>query len=196
MAIHRRDALALLLVTAALVWLGRPRARPLEAPPLPAATVDAAPAPSFSLPRAGGGSLGSDELRGHVLVINFWATWCGPCREELPALDRLERALAGEGLRVLAVSVDASPQAAARFAEARGLGLTVLGDPGEEVARRYGVGAYPTTVVVDRRGRVVHRTVGAFAWDAPAALAWLRTLLLPATPSPAPTQDQEERGRS
>jgi peroxiredoxin len=173
----RRDALALLLVAAALVWLGRPRGAPLEAPPLPAGAAAGAPAPAFALPRAAGGALSSDALRGRVVVLNFWATWCPPCREELPALERVHRALAGEGLAVVAVSVDARPEAVARFAAARGLGFAVLSDPREQVARRYGVAAYPTTVVVDRRGRIAHRAVGAFAWDAPEAVAWLRTLL-------------------
>ena len=167
----------LLLVVAALVWLGRPRTGPLEAPPLPAPRPAGEPAPAFALPRADGGSFSLEAARGSAVVVNFWATWCAPCREELPALDRLQRALAGEGLVVVAVSVDARPEAVARFARERGLGFAVLVDPREEVARRYGVGAYPTTVVVDRAGRVVHRAVGAFAWDAPETVAWLRSLL-------------------
>lgn len=186
MPLRRRDALALLVVVAALVWLGRPRAPALRPPPLPPHGAERSLAPSFALPRAGGGAISSadggdfssvDDGRGRVLVVNFWATWCPPCREELPALARLQDGLAGQGLLVLAVSVDARPAAAARYAHQRGLALTVLGDPREEVARRFGVRAYPTTVVVDRAGRVAHRVVGGFAWDAPETVAWLRGLL-------------------
>jgi peroxiredoxin len=179
-SLRRRDALVLFLVVAALLWLGRPRAVRLAPPPAPPAVAAAArpPAPAFALPRAAGGAFSSSEGgRARVLVVNFWATWCGPCRDELPALARLHAALAGEGALVVAVSVDARAEAAARFASARDLPFPVLSDPNEDVARRFGVFAYPTTVVVDRAGRVAHRAVGAFAWDAPDTVAWLRTLL-------------------
>ena len=178
MPLRRRDALALLLVVAALVWLGRPREAALAPPPLPEPGTGGALAPAFALPRVDGGSFSSEgDGRGRVLLLNFWATWCAPCREELPALARLHGELADQGLLVVGVSVDARPELAARFARERALAFAVLGDPREEVARRFGVRAYPTTVVVDRAGRVAHRAVGAFAWDAPEAAAWLRGLL-------------------
>ena len=118
------------------------------------------------------------DARGDVVLVNFWATWCPPCRRELPELQALDTALGGEGLRVFAVSVDAgATDALARFASARALRFPVLHDRDGEVARRYAVGAYPTTVVVDRAGRVVLRAAGAFAWNAPESVAWLRGLL-------------------
>jgi peroxiredoxin len=177
---RRRDALVLFLVLAALLWLGRPRGARLAPPPAPPAVAATArpAAPAFTLPRAAGGAFASAEGGSvRVLVVNFWATWCGPCRDELPALARLHAALANEGVLVVAVSIDAHAETAARFADARELPFPVLSDPSEEVARRFGVFAYPTTIVVDRAGRVAHRVVGAFAWDAPHTAAWLRTLL-------------------
>jgi len=175
--IRRRDALVLVLVAAGLVWLGRARGPVLQPPPLAAApAAERAPAPPFSLPRAGGGRFALEEARGRVVLVHFWATWCAPCRAELPALARLERARAGEGLVVAAVSVDARPEQAMRFAAARGLGSPVLFDPAEEVARRYGVAGYPTTFVVDAEGRVAQRLLGSFAWDAPEVEAWLAEL--------------------
>ena len=135
-----------------------------------------APAPPFELPRADGGSDSLASYAGRVVLLHFWATWCPPCRRELPALAALRAALGAEGLTVLAISVDAgSPEAVERFAAARAPGLAVLLDPREEVARRYGVGAYPTSVVIDRSGRVVQRAARRVcAWNAPESVAWFR----------------------
>jgi peroxiredoxin len=175
----RRREIAIVLAVAAAFVLLRARGGPLASPALPAASAPRErSAPPFELPRAEGGRASLDEQRGRVVLLNFWATWCPPCRAELPALQALHRSLAAEGLSVLAVSVDAGPgDAVARFAAGRGLDFPVLLDPGEEVARRYGVGAYPTSVVIDRRGRIVHRAPGAYAWDAPESVAWFRALL-------------------
>jgi peroxiredoxin len=174
----RRQLWILLALVAAFVLLrarGGELARPALPPP-PAAREHAAP--DFELARAQGGRAGLAEQRGRVVLLNFWATWCAPCRAELPALQALQRSLAADGLAVVAVSVDAGPsEAVARFAAGRGLDFPVLLDPGEDVARRYGVGAYPTSVVIDRQGRIVHRAPGAFAWDAPESVAWFRALL-------------------
>jgi peroxiredoxin len=137
-----------------------------------------AAAPDFALPRVGGGTGSLADARGSVAVVNFWATWCAPCRRELPALQGLEDALGAQGLRVLAVSVDAgSTDALARFADGRALRFAVLHDRDEAAARRYAVTAYPTTIVLDRAGRVALRRAGAFAWDAPPSVAWFAALL-------------------
>jgi peroxiredoxin len=142
------------------------------------APVAGTSAPPFELPRADGSRTSLADHAGRAVLLHFWATWCPPCRRELPALEALRAALEPEGLSVLAVSVDAgSGEAVARFTAERAPGLDVLLDPREHVARRYAVGAYPTSVVIDRGGRVVHRAAGAFAWDAPESLAWFRALL-------------------
>jgi peroxiredoxin len=113
-----------------------------------------------------------------VLLLNFWATWCAPCREELPTLEALHRELGDEGLAIIGVNVDpGSAERAGRFAEQQGLGFIVLHDPEQRVASSYGVLGYPTTVVIDRDGRIVLSELGAWDWSHPDAVAWLRELL-------------------
>jgi peroxiredoxin len=179
MELRRRDLWVFAVLALAFALLSRPRSAGLEPPSLPALPApERAAAPGFELPRLGGGSEGLGDVAGRVVVLHFWATWCAPCREELPALQALYAALRSNGLAVLAVSVDAGgPEGVARFAAERGLAFPVLRDPREEVARRYGVVAYPTSVVIDRHGRIVHQAPGAFAWNAPPVLDWFRRLL-------------------
>lgn len=177
---RRRDLLVLLALALAFALLSLPRERELAPPRLPAldATANQRAAAAFELPRADGSRTSLADHAGRAVLLHFWATWCAPCRRELPALEALRAALEPEGLSVLAVSVDGgSGEAVARFAAGRAPGLDVLLDPREEVARRYAVGAYPTSVVIDRQGRVVHRAAGAFAWDTPDSIAWFRALL-------------------
>jgi len=176
---RRREIWIVVAIAGAFALLSLPRERRLAAPVLPALpTTSARVGEPFELPGVAGGRVSLRDHAGQVVLLNFWATWCPPCREELPALQALHASLAGEGLSVLAVSVDGgSADAVARFAGERGLAFPVLHDPREEVARRYGVFAYPTSVVIDRAGRVVLSVPGAFAWDAPESLAWFRALL-------------------
>jgi peroxiredoxin len=179
MGLRRREWWIVIAIAAAFTVLSVPRAPRLVEPPLPPLPATGGrEAPVFELPLAAGGRAAYPERAGDVVLLHFWATWCPPCREELPALQALHAQLAPRGLRVLAVSVDGSaPETVARFAAERGLGFAVLHDPGEEVARRYGVAAYPTSVVIDRAGRVLLEAPGAFAWDSPASVAWFRSLL-------------------
>ena len=139
------------------------------------------PAPPFTLPVRGGGSVDLASLKGHVVVINFWATWCPPCVAEMPALDRLHRALSRDGLVVLGVSVDEDEAVLTSFIEKGGLTLKVLRDPGGTVASgAYRTTGYPETFVVDAKGVIVETYVGPADWDTPDALDHFRRLLKPA----------------
>lgn len=145
-----------------------------------AALSEGAGAPAFQAERPDGSSFDSSALRGRPVVLNFWATWCAPCVEELPSLEGLHRALGPEGLAVVAVSVDDEPQELRRFVARHRLTLDVLRDPGAHaVARRYGVEAFPTTFVIDADGVVRGVYVGPAEWDTPGALAHFRKLLSP-----------------
>ncbi|GMU63621.1 MAG: hypothetical protein AMXMBFR34_53840 [Myxococcaceae bacterium] len=131
----------------------------------PAPSAAARPAvPAFSLPRLTGGTVRLAALRGKVVVIDFWATWCPPCRAELPWLVRLAQRLDSKGVVLVAISEDDPPGQVPLVTEfARQVpGLerfAVLGDP--EIEARYGVISLPTLFIVDRRGRLVASFVGA-----------------------------------
>jgi len=128
--------------------------------------------PAFAAPTLDGDTIALADLRGSVILVNLWATWCRPCVRELPSLERLERDLEDEGLRVLAVNVDRLPEdrAAAevgRFLEAHGIDLTVLLDPRGRSEELFGSLGLPTTVVVDRQGGLAYRRLGEGRWDEP-----------------------------
>jgi peroxiredoxin len=117
------------------------------------------PAPDFTLRLAEGGNLRLAEQRGQVVLINFWASWCGPCRVEMPHLNRLHDKYKAGGFTVLGVNIDDDPRHGAATATRWGLKFPVLLDAEKTVTRRYDLGAMPSTVLVDRDGRIrfLHR---------------------------------------
>ncbi|HXB57820.1 MAG TPA: TlpA disulfide reductase family protein [Vicinamibacteria bacterium] len=141
-------------------------------------------APPFKLAALSGGEVDLGSLKGRLLVVNFWATWCPPCVQEMPSLERLHRALAGEGLVVLGISVDEDETALRRFVSEHGLTFPVLRDPGGTVAKGfYHATGYPETFVIDREGFVRAHYVGPAEWSTPEAIDHFRGLLRPAAAS-------------
>jgi peroxiredoxin len=127
--------------------------------PASAAVTASAPAPDFTLSTLGGPNLRLQEQRGQVVMINFWASWCGPCRVEMPHLARLYEKYRSAGFTVLAVNIDEDPHKAANLARQLGMRFPVLLDTEKKVSRLYDLSTMPSTVLVDRDGRVryVHR---------------------------------------
>ncbi len=149
----------------------------LSAPDTPDPLGRGARAPDFSLPRLGGGEVALGGLRGQVVLVNFWATWCKPCEDEMPAMETLYQELRDEGLELLAVSVDDDPGVVEEFAERLGISFPLLLDPDKEVAQAYQTFRFPETFLVDGEGVVVERYIGPKEWDAPAYVARIRRLL-------------------
>ncbi len=137
------------------------------------------PAPAFSLPRLEGEPLVLAELRGRVVLVNFWATWCKPCEEEMPSMQRLYETHGPAGFELLAVSVDAAKDRdeVAAFRERYGLTFPILLDPDQVVSRRYQSFRFPETLLIDREGIVVERYVGPREWDHPAYVERIGRLL-------------------
>jgi peroxiredoxin len=126
-------------------------------------------APDFTLRDLQDNSVSLRSLRGSVVVLDFWATWCGPCRASLPKLDELNREIADEGVKIFAVNLREEKAAAQKFADATGLRLPVLLDDSGKVAQTYAVSGIPQTVVIDKRG-VIRRVIVGFSPDTEAQL--------------------------
>jgi thiol-disulfide isomerase/thioredoxin len=136
------------------------------------------PIAAFDLKALNGGSLRSADLAGKVVLLNFWATWCGPCKEEMPSLARLQTRFDPARVRVVTVTADMYPQGIKQFLDHLHIGLPVAFDENEELTRRFMVRGLPTTVVIGRNGHVVGRAVGPRAWDGPDSVALVRQILL------------------
>jgi len=117
------------------------------------------PAPDFTLETLSGPNLRLQEYRGDVVLINFWASWCGPCRQEMPILDRLHQRYQEAGFAVLGVNVEGKRKAAEKVTNKSKVTFPVLIDAGQKVSETYDLEAMPTTVVVDRNGQIryIHR---------------------------------------
>jgi peroxiredoxin len=145
--------------------------------------TEGAPAPPLRLTAMQGGEVDRETYRGRVVLVNFWATWCPPCVEEMPSLERLHRALGPEGLVVLGVSIDEDSGALQDFVQRAGVTFPILRDPGgRKAAAAWRTTGWPETFVIDGEGRIVRKIVGPARWDTPEALAWFRGLLKPAAP--------------
>lgn len=124
-----------------------------------AAVVPQAPAPDFTLRTMNGPNLRLQEQRGQVVMVNFWATWCGPCRQEMPHLNKLYDKYKSSGFVLLGVNIDDDAAKATDLANKLGLKFPVLLDTDKKVSRTYDMNAMPATLLIDRDGKVryIHR---------------------------------------
>jgi thiol-disulfide isomerase/thioredoxin len=134
-------------------------------------------APEFILKTLDGQDLNLGALKGKIVLVNFWATWCGPCKEEMPALERLRQKFPEREFEVLAVTTDNQRKAIAGFSKTLGLTFPVLLDETKEVSDMFGVRGLPTSVLIDSDGRMLARAVGPRAWDGPEMLALIQSLV-------------------
>jgi cytochrome c-type biogenesis protein len=121
-------------------------------------------APQFAAQMLDGSDVSLAELRGKVVLLNVWATWCVPCRKEMPALQQLYQDLGAEGLVVLAVSVDAAGarDAVDAFVDERGIGFDIALDPSGGVQETFRTMGVPESFLIDRDGKIVRRWIGEF----------------------------------
>ena len=133
-------------------------------------------AEDFTLGLASGGSFRLGDHRGKTVLINFWATWCPPCREEMPALERLYRQHKEQGLVLVAVSIDADSAVVPPYVKASKLTFPIALDPKAEVANKYGVRALPSSFVVDGQGTMTALALGPRVWDNDASHSLVEAL--------------------
>ena len=112
------------------------------------------PAPDFTLTDAGGQSVTLSDLQGQVVMINFWASWCGPCREEMPLLEQIHQRYESLGFTLLGVNVEENSADGQAFLAERPVSFPVLYDPDNGISKLYDVVAMPSTVLIDRQGNV------------------------------------------
>ncbi|MFQ5663590.1 MAG: TlpA family protein disulfide reductase [Terriglobia bacterium] len=117
------------------------------------------------------------DLRGQVVVLNFWATWCPPCVAEMPSLERLQQRMQGRGLVVLGISVDEDPVAYENFLRTHNITFPNYRDPEKRISTLYGTFMYPETYIIDREGRLARKIIGPLEWDAPQVVDFLSGLL-------------------
>ena len=121
---------------------------------------------------------GLADYQGRVILLNVWATWCQPCRVEMPAMERLARQITDTGFRVVAVSVDVGDSTVVNaFVREMGLSFDILHDPSRAIERGYQTTGVPESFVIDRHGVIVKKVIGATAWDSPVNQILIRRLL-------------------
>lgn len=142
------------------------------------AGTDQRPAPPFSLPSLDGGKVNLKDFRGRYVLLNFWATWCGPCKVEMPSLESLHRKYQGRRLEVVGVSNDMFGERVVKpYVEAQGLTFPVLLDPSLDVSNSFRVMSLPTTYLIDPEGNIIGVLNGAENWTAPDTLLYFENLL-------------------
>ena len=170
-----------------LAWRIKAAAPPAEAknPLMLDAPKIAVQALDFTAVNLSGKTIKLTDYRGSVVVLNFWATWCVPCLEEMPALDRLNKTLSGRKFRVLAVDLQEPTEKVQEFAKTHRFSFDLLLDTAGEISSHYGVTRIPVTYVLDQRGVIISRAIGPRAWDSPDGLAYFQDLIRsPAQPPP------------
>ncbi len=134
-------------------------------------------APAFSLEGEQGVGLGLADFRDKVVLVNFWATWCPPCVQEIPSLNAIYEDLHDRGFVVLGISVDEDADAYEAFLDRTGVTFPTVRDPNRSVSTRYGTAKYPESYLVSREGRVLRKYVGPENWLKPEIANYLRSVL-------------------
>ena len=132
-------------------------------------------APDFTV-RDGSETVTLHNFRGKVVVLNFWATWCPPCVEEMPSLVNLQSRLKGTDVTVVAVSIDVDATAYKRFLVDHHVDLLTVRDPDQKAPSLYGSSMWPETYIIDRKGVIRRKFIGAVDWNEPDLVAYLKKL--------------------
>jgi cytochrome c biogenesis protein CcmG/thiol:disulfide interchange protein DsbE len=134
-------------------------------------------APDFEITTDSGKRITRADFGGRLLVLNFWATWCPPCIEEMPSLDEFQKRMAASGVVVLGVSVDKSEPEYRQFLQKAKVAFLTARDPQAVISAEYGTFKYPETYVIDSKGRVLQKHIGARLWTDEKLIQQIQALL-------------------
>ncbi len=135
-------------------------------------------APDFCLEGLNGKKLQLHSLKGNVILLNFWATWCGPCKEEMPSMEALYQQYKDRGFMLLTISVDeGSPEPTRKFIQMNDYHFPVLIDPTGKTLDVFGVDRIPVTLLIDKKGRILGRAIGPRNWSHPDVFSFIDRLL-------------------
>jgi peroxiredoxin len=144
----------------------------------PEAAAVGRPAPAFTLPGLDGRMVSLSDYRGKVVVVNIWATWCPPCVDEMPSLEKLYREFEAENFAILAVSIDSGGiEAVAPFMKKHALTFSALIDPQAAIRTGYKTTGVPETFIINKQGILVKKVIGPLNWAAPEVKRYIRKLL-------------------
>ena len=137
-----------------------------------------APAPDFTLPDLDGNRVSLSDYEGKVVLLNIWATWCPPCVEEMPSMEKLHQELKNESFEILAVSIDSTEtQVVTAFMEKHKLSFHALTDPKGTTKNLYQTTGVPESLIIDKSGRIVEKIIGPRDWASPEAIRFFRNLM-------------------
>ncbi len=136
------------------------------------------PAPDFTFPDLDGRQVSLSDFRGKVVLVNIWATWCPPCRDEMPSMQKLYERFKGEHFEILAVSIDADGrEAVAPFMQQMNLTFPALLDPEGKIRSLYAITGVPESFIIDKNGILVQRVIGPLDWATPKLFNFFKNLL-------------------
>jgi cytochrome c biogenesis protein CcmG, thiol:disulfide interchange protein DsbE len=163
-----RAGIAGVMIGAILFLVLRQRAYPLQV---------GAKMPDFTLQEADAGSLSLRPEIGHVVVVNFWATWCPPCVMEAPSLEQFAQQMRPYGVQVIGVSVDQKLSDLTKFISGYHLSYPILRDPNQLIASRFGTYKFPETYIFDRDGKLADKIIGTTNWEDPRMIQFVKDLV-------------------
>jgi len=131
----------------------------------------------FTLPLLNGGNAALSNYKSKIVILNFWATWCPPCRAEMPSMETLYRRFNTQGLEILAVDIGEKANTVQQFIQNNKYTFPVMLDSSKRISGIYGIEAIPTSYILDREGKIIARIVGSIHWDTPEVIAAFEALL-------------------
>jgi len=172
----KRIVICCLILSAALMLITGCKKK--EEPAVAAGVQEKKPAPEITVNSLKNVPLKLSSLKGKVVLLNFWATWCPPCREEIPSMMKLNSAMAGKPFQMVSVSIDEGgvPDIEAFF-KTSGYSLPTYTDQGGEAAKTYGITGVPESFLIDKNGILVKKVIGPLAWDSPETIAFIEGLM-------------------